>query len=217
MNFSSEHLESLFIGDDYKIIPVKGVGIFEPKLWLCTFKKSLTRNIIEAKIVYTSMGLTLPIKRYAASPLKQTVEFAGLHAYNEKSRILKELLESVLKDAQEESISRIDVAIDFKGKVPSKVIKALSRSRTPFKWINTTYNKSPKEKSTNNTLDIKIYNKTLKENLDYELERLEFAFKGQYFNKMQVKEIDKAYKKMQKSIKRFSGLEAEILPLKVTL
>lgn len=209
LNFSSSHLEDYFISDDYLIVPVKGIGIFEPNLWRSEFNKPLTRNVVEAKILYVNSGISLPIKTYAIRPSKQTLEFAGLQGYNDRSKLLGGLLSDLYEHIQNEQLTRIDVAIDFK-KVPSQVIKSLERNRIPFRWKNTTYNKTTKEKKTNNTLDIKIYNKALKENLDYPLERLEFSFKGQYLNKMKICEIEKTYLKMQKTIKRFSGLEVEI-------
>ena len=47
------------------------------------------------------------------------------------------------------------------------------------------------------------------------LERLEFCFKGAYFPKgMKLKDLDKNFiSKIEKSIKRFSGIDAKIFPL----
>jgi len=43
------------------------------------------------------------------------------------------------------------------------------------------------------------------------MQRLEFSFKGAYFRgDLKVKDLSKAYEKMQKSIKRFTGLEVAI-------
>lgn len=218
MNFSSTHLEEHLNSENYIIEVVKSIGVFEPYRWIEEFKKPLTRHIIEAKILHTSTGLTLPIKRFSVSQDKQTLEFAGLRGYSDKSKLLSELLKELWDDIQDEVIARLDVAIDFKGKVPNKVIKALSKSRTPFKYLNTTYSKTDKEKKSNPHLDIKIYDKGLHANLNYDLERLEFCFKGSYFRgKYKVKEIEKAYLIMQKTIKRFSGLDVEITPFKVSL
>lgn len=219
MNFSSSHLEDYFISDDYIIEAVKSVSVFEPQRWREAFKKSLTRNIIEAKILHTSTGLTVPIKRYSTSPQKQTLEFAGLHGYNDKSKLLSELLNDLYEHIQDETITRLDVAIDFKGKIPSKVIKKLCESRIPFKWINSTYLKTDKEKKSNPKINILLYPKHKKDNnLNYEVGRLEFVFKNPYFTeKIKVRDIAKVYPKMQKTIKRFTGLEVEILLLKVSL
>ncbi len=213
MNFSSEDIEQIFNSNDYIIETVKSIAIFEPKRWSETFGRALTKNMIEAKILHTSNGLTLPLKRYAVSKNKQTLEFAGLQGYSEKSKLLTNLLNELLEQLKNSYITRIDIAIDFKGKVPNKVIKALCKDREPFSppgW-NTTYYKTKKEKKSNASLDIKKYNKSNKSNLSYELERLEFVFKGQYFKKLQIKDLKKAFKKMEKTIKKFAELEVKIL------
>ncbi len=217
-NFSSGDAEMLFSDNNYIIEPVKSISVFEPHRWLETFGKSLTRNIIEAKILHTSTGLALALKRYASAPLKQTVEFSGLSGYKEESTLLQQLLNELYPDISNEVINRIDVAIDFKGKIPERVIKALQKTRGPFQWFNTTYFKTSKENKSNPKLNILMYPKHKKKNsLDYELNRLEFSFRGGYFNKMKVKDMDKAYKKMQKTIKRLSGIDVEIEMLNTSL
>ena len=90
----------------------------------------------------------LPIKRYAVSPHKQTLEFAGLHSYDDRSKLLSELLNKLLEHIQDETIARLDIAIDYKGKVPNKVIKKLCEDRVPLRYWNTTYYKTAKEKKT---------------------------------------------------------------------
>jgi len=210
VNFSGCNLEKYFINDDFSIIEVKSIGVFNPDLWKKEFKKSLTRNVIEAKILYTNMGLALPIKRYSRSPKMQVVEFAGINAYTEKSELLSELLHSLTEHIQDEIISRLDVAIDFKGKIPNRVIKKLCEDREPFRFWNTTYYKSKSEKKQNNRLNIKTYSKSNKEKLGEEINRLEFVFLRDYLKKLQVKDIEKSFKKMEKTIKRFSGLEVQI-------
>ncbi len=212
-NFSSENLEDLFCSDKYSIVPVKGIGIFNPKEWKETFGKSLTRNIVEAKILYTHTVLTIPIKRFSASQGRQTLELAGLHSYTEKSTYKILLLKELWERIQDDYITRLDVAIDFKKCVPKVVLKKLDKHRHSFEWINTTYLKSAKEKKSNPKINILYYPKHIKENLDYEVGRLEFVFRGGYFSKLKVRDIDKAYKKMTKSIKRFTGLDVEIKPL----
>jgi len=215
MNFSGTHLEDYFTSKAFIVEVVKSRGIFEPHRWLEEFGKPLTRNIVEAKILHTQTGLTLPLKRFSTSQNKQTLEFAGLKGYREKSNLLMELLNNLWVDIQNKIITRIDVAIDFKGKVPTKVIKTLSKSRIPFKYYNTTYSKTASEKKTNPHLDIKIYNKALHAHLDYELERLEFCFKGSYFRgKYKVEDMNSISKKMKKTIKRMCGLDIEIEHIK---
>ena len=213
MNFSSSHLEDYFISDDYIIETVKSVSIFEPQRWVEVFKKPLTRNIIEAKILHTSSGLEIPIKRYSISPQKQTLEFAGLNAYTSKSKLLNELLNDLYSHIQDEVLTRIDIAIDFKGKIPNRVIKALCKDREPFKYWNTTYYKTVKEKRSNARLNIKTYSKSNKEKLSEEIQRLEFSFTSQYLKNTKVKDLEIMFKKMEKTIKKFSGLEVKIYPL----
>lgn len=213
LNLSSSHLEAYFCCKDYIIETVKSVGVFHPYRWREEFKKPLTRNIVEAKILHTSTGLVLPIKRQSRSQSKQTLEFAGLHSYNDKSKLLSELLIGLIEQVQNEQIVRLDVAIDFEGKIPNKVIRKLCEDRRPFRYWNTTYYKSNSEKKSNNRLNIKTYSKSKKENLSEEIERLEFSFTSSYWNKLQVKDLDKSFKKMEKTIKRFSGLDVEIQSL----
>jgi len=215
-NFSSEHLEVYFRREEnYSIEAVKSIGVFEPKRWIQEFKKPLTRNIVEAKILHTSMGLTLPLKRYSRNQNMQVIEFAGLQGYNERSRLLSELLSDLMEHIQDEHIVRLDVAIDFKGNIPNRVIKQLCKDREPFKYKGTTYYKSKSEKKQNNRLNIKTYSKSRKEKLGKEINRLEFSFLSSYLQKTQVKDIEKSFKKMEKTIKRFSGLEVEITPLRL--
>jgi len=214
LNLSSYDIQSLFSSDDYIIEPVKSIGVFEPKRWSETFGKPLTRNIIEASILHTYTGLTLPLKRYAVSPQKQTIEFAGLHGYNERSKWLTVLLGDNWSLLQDTRLMRVDVAIDYNERIPKKVIKKLLEGRYPFKWKNTIYHKSENEGKTNPYIDIKIYDKSEKEGLDYPLERLEFVFKGAYFKKLQLKDLDLVIKKMEKTIKKFTSLTVKIEPIK---
>ena len=213
LNFSSSHLEDYFFNSDYIIVAAKNIGEFNPDLWKKEFKKSLTQNIVEAKILYTTTGLALPIKRHSRSQSKQTLEFAGLHGYNDKSKLLRELLCGLMEYIKEENVVRLDVAIDFKGKIPNKVIKKLCEDREPFRFWNTTYYKSKSEKKSNNRLNIKTYSKSNKEKLDENIQRLEFSFLSSYLNKLQVKDLEKSFSKMEKTIRRFSGLEVKILYL----
>lgn len=218
LNLSSETMESIFFyHQDYIIETVKSRSVFSPKVWSATFGKALTRNIIEAKIIHTYLGLTLPLKTFAVTPKSQTLEFAGLHGYNERSRLLVQHLQELESQLQYAKVTRIDIAIDFKGKIPKSIIKALSKHREPFKWKNTTYYKTDaeleKKKRTNTYMDVKIYNKALHAKLDYPLYRLEFVFKGRYFKDVLFKDIETSYKKMEKSIKKATGLSVKIEPI----
>ncbi len=210
-NFSSSQMESYFLdNENYSIETVKSIGIFEPDRWVQEFKKPLTRNITEAKILHTSTGLTLPIKRQSRNQKMQVIEFAGLQGYNERSKLLRELLSYLLEQINNEYIVRLDVAIDFKGKIPNRVIKELCKDRKAFKFWNTTYYKSKSEKKQNYHMNIKTYCKSKTKNETEDIYRLEFAFMRDYLKKLQVKDLEKSFNKMEKTIKRFSGLEVEI-------
>lgn len=211
LNLSYYSFEQLFNNEDYIIYTVKSIGIFEPKIWLETFGKSLTQNIIEAKIIYTNTGLTIPLKRYSINPKMQTIEFAGLYGYDENSKLLRELLRELLPKLIDCFISRIDVCFDYE-RVPTKIVKKVIESRNkllPFK--NTSYFKTEKEKKTNQRIDIKLYDKQIKDKLDKSLMRLEFVFKGTYFNHNRLTDFNKFIsKKIEKSIKKFTGIDCTI-------
>ena len=147
LSLKSDDFEMLFTSEDYIIEVAKSVGIFEPKLWRVYFKKPLTKSIIEAKTLHTSTGLTIPLKRYNRSPTKQALDIAGLNGYDDKSELLNDFLEAHFLEFMECELKRIDICIDF-GKVPNRVIKKLCEKREPFKFYNTTYYKTPKEKKT---------------------------------------------------------------------
>lgn len=214
ISLRSDDFSQLFPSEDYIIEVVKSVGIFEPNLWVETFKKGLTKSIIEAKILYTSSGLTIPLKRYNRSPNKQSIDIAGLRGYDDKSELLKSFLETHFSEFMECEIRRIDVCFDFV-KVPNRTIKRLCEKREPFKYRNTTYYKTAKEKKTNIKLDIKRYDKQKEANLSTPLERIEFCFKGGYFGKgMKLKDLDQKFlSKMEKTILSFSGIDAKIFPI----
>ena len=67
---------------------IKSKSVFNPNEWFNTFGKSLTRNITEATIVHTYLGLSLALKTYSRSQRVQVLEFAGLQGYNERSKLL---------------------------------------------------------------------------------------------------------------------------------
>ena len=215
LNLSDEHLEAMFIyNENYSIQSVKSSTVFEPKEWSETFGKPLKKNIIEAKIIHTYRGISLPLKTFSRSPLRQTLEFAGLHGYNERSNTLLITFTELESQLQHNKLTRIDIAIDYKGNIPKSIIKALPRTREPFKCKNTTYWKTPKElenkEKSNPYMDIKIYDKAHHAKLDYPLMRLEFVFKSRYFNGLLLKDLDLAIIKMEKSIKKAISLNVKI-------
>ncbi|KIM06568.1 MAG: hypothetical protein KU29_08525 [Sulfurovum sp. FS06-10] len=217
ISLRSDDFSRLFTSEDYIIEVVKSVGIFEPNLWIETFKKGLTKSILEAKILHTSAGLTIPLKRYNRSPTKQSLDIAGLRGYDDKSELLKNFFEAHFLEFMECELKRIDICFDFV-KVPNRIIKRLCEKREPFKFRNTTYYKTAKEKKINDTLDIKRYDKQKEAKLPEPLERIEFCFKGAYFPKgMKLKDLDKKFlSKMEKTIFNFSGINAKIIPISYT-
>lgn len=218
INLKSNHLEAIFIqNEDCSIQTVKSISIFEPIIWSETFGKSLKQNIIEAKIIHTHRGATLALKTFAPTPLSQTVEFAGLHGHNSRSEQLVITINELKSQLQQTNISRIDIAIDYERGIPKRIIRELCKTREPFnkkRYPNTTYYKTAKElehkKKSNPYMDIKIYNKQIQAGLDYPIHRLEFVFKGRYFNDQLLKDLDLAIKKMEKSIKKAIGLTVKI-------
>ncbi|MFY4743841.1 hypothetical protein ACOTVT_10135 [Aliarcobacter butzleri] len=207
-------MEHLFNNENYIIEDVKTISIFNPKRWAETFGKSLTRNIIEAKIIHTLTGLTIPLKRYSSAKDIQVIEFAGLRSYDVESKLLKSLLIELIPKLQQCKIKRIDICFDYP-RVPNRIIKKLcSSGRESFQYKNTIYYKTEKEKKSNSILDIKRYNKQIKENLIFPMERLEFVFKGAYFENITLNELDKKFlSKMEKTIFKFSGINSKIISI----
>lgn len=210
MNLSSHSFEHQFSSDNYIIEDVKTIGTFNPIRWSETFGKALKRNIIEAKILHTSNGLTLPLKRYSASQNKQVLEVAGLYSYNEKSKLKLEFIKEHSQELQESFLNRVDICIDME-KVPQRVFGKLNSKRKAFQYKNSIYWKTESEKKSNSQMDIKLYNKALKEKLDYPLYRLEFCFKSAYFKNMKLSQMDsKLLSRLEKTIYKFSGLKVKI-------
>lgn len=209
MNFSGVN-NIMFDSSNYSIETVKSIGVFEPHRWSESFGKSLTKNIVEAKILHTNLGLELPIKTYVSKRDCDVLEFAGLHGYNLRSEYLTTLLKELIVPLSDCYINRIDIAVDYE-QIPKRVFKTLSKHRQAFKYKNTVYYKTNKEKKTNAKLDIKIYDKAKKENLPYPLERLEFVFKVGFLKNLKYSNLEDFIPKMEKTIKRFSGETVNIL------
>ena len=216
LNLSSFAMESIFIShEDYTIEAVKTRSVFHPKKWSKTFGKKLTRNIIEAKIIHTYLGLKIPLKTFAVTPKSQTLEFAGLHGYNERSRHLMQHLQELKSQLQYARVMRMDIAIDFKHRIPKRFMDTIKKYRPKTfdgadHELNTTYYKTANEGKTNPFMDIKIYDKQIQAKLDYPLYRLEFVFKSKYLNGVLLKDVETIYKKMEKTIKRATGLSVKI-------
>jgi len=219
LNLSSETMESIFIHhSDYSIEAVKTNSVFNPEVWSKTFSKPLAKMIngewfspmIEAKIVHTNLGLTLALKTFAITPKRQTVEFAGLHGYNERSEFLLQHLHELKSQLQYTRVTRVDVSLDYLNGIPKKVISNLKKHRYPRKKENSTYWKTKGEKGTNRVMDIITYDKSLHATLDYDVHRLEFRFKSAYLKKLTFRDIEDMYQRMEKTIKRFAGVTVKI-------
>ena len=213
LNISDEHFISLFIGnEDYIIEAVKSQSVFNPNVWKKTFNKSLTRNIVRADIIHTYLGLALALKSYSRSQKVQVLEFAGLQGYDERSKLLSIHLKELWSQLQYTKLTRVDIALDWE-KIPNTVQKALQANREPFKWFNSTYYKTAKEKKRNYYINVVAYDKALKENLSEPKERLEFSFSGAFFKDMYLKDLPKAIEKMEKAIKKKIGVTVKINPI----
>jgi len=114
LNLSDKLFVSLFIGnEDYSIEAVKSPSVFNPKVWKETFNKSLTRNIVRADIIHTYLGLTLALKTFSRSQKVQVLELAGLHGYNERSKLLNVHLKELWSQLEYTRLTRVDIALDF--------------------------------------------------------------------------------------------------------
>ena len=179
----------------YIVEDVKTMSVFNPKRWFKAFKKKLTRNVNEAKILHTSTGLEIPLKRFSRTQNRQVIEFAGLQGYDDKATFLNDVLVELLPHLMDSKLQRVDICIDME-KIPNKVLKSLLIGRYIKQVGNTTYYKTAKEKKTNNLFDIKIYDKSKEAKLNYQLYRLEFCFKSQYLKNATLKDISKIFKRM---------------------
>jgi hypothetical protein len=211
LNLSYYSFEQHFTNTSkFEIITVLGTGISNKDLWFSTFGNFFPINLVEAKIIFCENGLIIPLKRYASNPNMQTIEFAGLQGYNERSKLLRELLNELLPHLQDCFVRRCDVCIDYRRR-PLEPLNNIRKKRTTYPYMNTTYYKTQKEKKTNSTLDIKFYDKRKQAKLDEPLHRLEFVFKGSYFQNMKLSESKKIFSKCQKSILNFSGVNSRIV------
>lgn len=211
MNLSLLKHEMNFIlknNENYIKEPIKDLGTFEPNRWL-QFGKPLSRNIKRAYILHSSNGIELPIKSYSRCQDKEVIEFAGFEDYKERGELMKNVFYDLYLKLLKAELQRVDICMDFE-KVPNAVIKNLTKSRLAFKYKNTTYFKTKKEKKSNNFYDVKLYDKSKKEKLSFELHRLEFCFKLSYIKKTKLEDIKTLFVKMVKTIKTATGLKIKI-------
>lgn len=209
INLMSTSFEDLFKGDDYFIEVLKARGVFSPTRYKAEFGQSLKKNLSEVKVIHTSKGLSIPLKRLANNNQMQVIEFAGLSGYLERSQLLQEFFKNVSVEMKDTLISRIDVCLDY-SRIPSSAIKNLKENRNPFKFKNSTYYKSKSEMKVNPYYDVKIYNHSLKNGLKSKVKRIEFCFKKSFIGDVMLKDIESIYPKMEKAIFKASELSVKI-------
>lgn len=212
INLTSQDFEQMLNAEGFVIEDVKTVSQFNPIRWRDEFGSKLTRNIKEAKIVHAENGATIPLKRFINAPKMQIIEFAGINGYKERSSLLRAIFDDLYELLEDCNISRIDISIDFDS-IPKKVISKLCETRIPFAFKNTTYFKTAKESKKNQVVDIKFYDKTKADKLNFVCYRLEFVFKARYLKNQKLNEINLVLKKIEKSILKFTNLKVKISPL----
>jgi len=224
INFSSPLLTSIFFhNENYSFETIKRGKMCNNYRWKSLFGGSLFNKVngrwvspfTEAYAIHNHIGATIPLKIHARNKKSPTVEFAGLHRYDRRSELLKMTLWDLFPSLQDTQIKRIDVAIDVDKRVQSKVHKALTRKRIAKRYKNSIYYKTQKEGKRNPIVNIIIYDKGKKEGfkLDNKLIRLEFQFAAGYFPKITLRNIDQAITKIEKRMKRDTGLNIKVCPL----
>lgn len=224
INLSSPILTSVFIHNkNYSSETIKRGKTCNSYRWKNLFGGSLFNKVngkwmspfSEAYAIHNHIGATIPMKIHVRSKESPTIEFAGLQRYDKRAELLKMTLWDLWHNLQETQIKRIDIAIDVNERVQSKVHKALTRTRIAKRYKNSVYYKTPREKKKNTRVNIVIYDKGKKEGLklDNKLIRMEFQFYSGFFQKITLKNIDKAIEKIEKRMKRDTGLNIKVCPL----
>jgi hypothetical protein len=124
-------------------------------------------------ILHTQRGLQYEITKLIVSK-RYKLTFRGLKQYSEVSKLMRDDLQEVIALIGMDNlrICRLDVCFDQIE--PFNMAKiAMAYKRREYKFKNTTYLKTDKEKKTNRNLDIRHYKKGL-------FYRLEFSFKRSY-------------------------------------
>ena len=224
INLMSEGFEDLFENDNYHIEIIKAKGIYSPSRYKSEFGQKLKRNLAEVKVIHTSNGLSIPLKRLANNNLKQIIEFGGLSGYLERSQLLQEFFKNVSVEMEDALIIRIDICLDY-SRIPSSAIKNLKENRIPFKFKNSMHISelpdsdadvvsklivTKSEKKINPYYDVKIYNHSLKNGLEAKVKRIEFCFKKSFIGDVRLRDIESIYPKMEKAILKASGLSVKI-------
>ena len=216
-------ISRFFYNKNYKIVIIKRRGYCNNKLYIKTYGKSLFnrvngRGISPYTEVYTIQhinGIEVPLKVPNSSKKQQTVEFAGLERYDTRSKKLNIVLCELWEDLQYSKLNRIDVCVDFKKRIPAKVIKTLKKSRDEDIYLNSKYFKTKHQKKRNSVVNIIIYDKSKKEK-NYsmgKLIRMEFQFYAPFFNKMRLKDFQKAIHKIETRINKNTSLNIKVMSL----
>ena len=225
LNLCSPVLSSFFINNDnYKVECLKNKSKHDTGKCLEYFGDTFLNETKEGKCVcpfveidaiMCHQKIMIPMKLHARSKKSPTVEFAGLKRYDDRADTLKMVLCEVSPYVQDSIIKRIDIAIDFVGRIPNKVHKGLVRRRTVHKEGTTRYYKTRGEGKRNPAVNIIAYDKGKKENLQLEkkLLRLEYQFLAPFIGKVMLKDIDELIKKIERRINKDTLLNIKVLPL----
>ena len=225
LNINSTTFSSLFIcNENYYVERLKTQRSHDVYRCKELFGKSFLNKTKSGKLVcpfreidaiHCYTGVVLPMKLHVKNKNSPTVEFAGLARRNKREDDLKSALLEIAPYAQDGIIKRIDIAIDVDIRIQSKVHKALARTRVAERYKNSIYYKTPNEGKRNPIVNIVIYDKGKKEgfNLDKKLIRMEFQFSSGFFPKITLRNIDKAIMKIEKRMKKDTGLNIKVQPL----
>jgi hypothetical protein len=141
-------------------------------------------------VVTSKAGLKYQVTQHSRAKYA-TIKFIGLYQYTKTSDLLRcdmKLFMKIFKDKI--TLHRLDIAFDQNHRFDMKQIaKNTNRRIYKNKHYRTSYLKTPKEKNTNQYLDIKHYKKT------QGIHRLEFVFKGKRY----LSNTDTIHKQIKKA------------------
>jgi hypothetical protein len=156
-----------------------------------------------AKIKSHKTGLEYNLTQHSRAKAI-TITFKGLYQYNSLSEtITKDYKTFMAMFHKNSKLSRIDLAADSSNKPKSLTTIADNTKRKAFKYKNTTYFKTSKEKKTNQHLDIKYYRK---KTIHIITHRIEFCFKKRYLNG----NTDEIKERCQKTIQKALDTQVEV-------
>ena len=204
INIAITHKEYYMIlekKDKYKEEVIKDIGVFQPKNWK-KFEKKIHDNILRASILHAYNGIELPIKIISQAKEKNIVEFRGFESYSLKGKDLKEIFQDLQIKLLNGLVHRLDICLDFTYK-PYNVLRELKKIRTPKQVGVTTYYKTSSEKNKNNYFDIVYYDKKI-------VHRVEFRFKKSFLKDIFLKDIEKVFSRIEKTISKCTKLIIKI-------